>query len=64
MNRLQEARKAAGLSQSQLAEKAGVNIRSIQLFEQGIRDINSGYAITIYRLAKALECDVEEILNL
>ena len=38
--KLQKLRQAAGLSQSQLAEAAGVNVRMYQKYEQGDRDIS------------------------
>lgn len=56
-------REEKGLSQSQLAEKSGVSLRSIQMFEQGNRDINKAQAITVIQLAEALDCDVYNIIN-
>ena len=63
MNVLQRIRKQAGLSQSQLAEQAGVSIRMIQKYETGERNINNASAITIYKLAKALKVTVEDLLS-
>lgn len=62
-SRLQFFRKEKGLSQSELAKKSGVNIRLIQHYEQGTKDINKAQVITVLRLADALGVDVHEILN-
>lgn len=51
------------LSQAMLAEKSGVNIRIIQSYEQGLRDIHKAQFSTVVRLAEALECDPVELLN-
>ena len=63
MSRLKEMRESKGLSQSQLARESGVNVRMIQHYEQGVRDINRAEAETVLRLADALGCDVREIMN-
>lgn len=64
MSKLQDIRKANGLSQSKLAEKSGVNFRMIQNYEQGFKDINKAQAITLYKLAQALDCTIEDLLEL
>lgn len=51
------------LSQSQLAKKSGVNLRLIQAYEQGYKDINKAQVITVLKLSEALKCDIYEILN-
>ena len=62
-SRLQFMRKEAGLSQSELAKKSGVNVRLIQHYEQGTKDINKAQVVTVLELAEAIGCDVREILN-
>lgn len=65
MSKLQDRRKAAGLSQSQLAAKVeGLTLRSLQYYEQGALDINRAAAVTVYRLAVVLGCRVEDLLEL
>lgn len=64
MSNLKVLREGNKLSQSQLANKAGVNIRMIQSYEQGVKDINKAQGITLYKLARALGCKMEDILNL
>ena len=60
---LRERRQAMNLSQSQLAEKSQINVRLIQDYEQGHKNINHAKAITVYRLAKALNCTVEDLIE-
>ena len=59
---LARLRAYANLSQSMLAEKSGVNVRIIQSYEQGIRDINKAQFSTVVKLAEALECNPLELL--
>lgn len=61
---LKEMREKAGMSQSQLASKADVNVRMIQHYEQGSKDINKAEVMTVYKLSKALGCKMEDIMNL
>ena len=63
MSKLAKFRQDAGLSQSQLAEKAGVNRPMIQFYEQGVKDINKAQAQTIKKLAQALGCTMEELID-
>lgn len=61
---LKELRRKNNLSQSKLAELAELNIRTLQDYEQGRKDLNNAKAITVYKLAKILNCNIEELLNL
>jgi transcriptional regulator with XRE-family HTH domain len=63
LSNLQEKRKAAGLSQRQLADRVGMSVRTLQYYEQGALDFNKAAAETAYRLAVALECSVEDLLD-
>ena len=62
-SRLQFWRKERGLSQSELAAKSGVNVRLIQHYEQGTKDINKAQVVTVLNLAEALDVDVYAIIN-
>ena len=64
MSKLQDRRKAAGLSQSQLAAKVPMSVRTLQHLERGSLDTNKAAALTVWRLAVALECRVEDLLEL
>lgn len=61
--KLQNARKAKGLTQKELAEKTGVSLRTLQHYEQGSKDLNTAAAITVYTIAIALGLTVEELLD-
>lgn len=60
---LKKIRLLYGLSQSELAEKSGVSLRSIQMYEQRNKDINKACAVTVYRMAKVLGCSVEDLIE-
>ena len=63
MNELEQRRKRLGLSQKGLAEKSGVNLRMVQYYEQGFKDIKKAQAATVLKLARALECTVEDLIK-
>lgn len=60
---LARIRKERRLSQSQLARKAELSVRSIQLYEQRKTDINKAQYNHLDSLAKALACSVEDLLE-
>ena len=64
MSNLKDMRTRRGMTQAQLADAAGVNIRLVQDYEQGHKDINRAAAITVYQIAQALRCAVEDIIEL
>lgn len=64
MSNLKEMRTRRGMSQSELAKASGVNVRMIQQYEQGKNDINKAAAVTVYQIARALTCGVEDLLEL
>lgn len=63
MTNLQAMRKAKGLSQSQLASQAEINVRMLQHYEQGTRSINGAAAMTVYRMSEVLNCNVKDLLE-
>lgn len=60
---LRKYRDIKGCSQSDLARLSGVSLRSIQMYEQRKKDINKASAETLYRLAKSLGCEMENLLE-
>ena len=62
-SRLQNTRLAAGLSQSQLAAATGLNVRTLQCYEQGAKDINNAKLATLLKLCLALDCKLGDILT-
>ena len=61
--RLQMQRKISGYSQRELAEKVGVNLRTLQQYEIRAKDINKAAGATLLALAKVLGCRVEDLLE-
>lgn len=62
-NPLQQARKAAGLTQKQLAEQTGIPLTLIQKLENGTREmakVNVGYAL---KIARALGTTAEALFS-
>lgn len=57
-------RTIAGMSQRELAERADIPLRQIQLFEQKQRDINKTQALNLLKLARVLNCQCEDLLQL
>lgn len=61
INGLLYNRTADGLTQKELAEKTGINIRQIQKYESGEYDIGNMTLKNAIAIAKALECSVEDL---
>jgi len=60
---LKEVRLLRNISQRELSEKSGVSIRMIQYYEQGVKDIKKAAAETVSKLAEALGCSTDDIIN-
>jgi transcriptional regulator with XRE-family HTH domain len=63
MSKLQEYRKAVGLSQGQLAEKVGISHRTLQDYEQGRKPLEKAAAITVLTMARILGCSVADLID-
>ena len=64
MRKLKIMRTGAGLSQRQLSELSGVNLRTIQDYEsKGGQVIDKASLRTLLNLAKALGCNIKDILE-
>ena len=64
MSKLKETRERAGLTQKELSERSGVNLRTVQNYEQGYKDINKAQGLSLYKLAKALDVTMEDLIEL
>lgn len=62
-SKIKEMRELSGLTQSQLAQKAGTSLRSIQQYEQGVVSINNASAAVIYRMSMVLNCTITDLLD-
>lgn len=60
---LKALRLDAGLSQRELAEISDIPVRTIQQYEQNQKNINAAKAETVVKLAKALNCTVEALME-
>ena len=60
-NSLEEFRRAAGLTQQDLSEKAEVSRKSINAIENGIYVPSTVLAL---KIAKTLKCNVEDLFKL
>ncbi|MBQ8749316.1 MAG: helix-turn-helix transcriptional regulator [Clostridia bacterium] len=61
---LKKIRSAMGLSQNELANLSGVDLRSIQMYEQRKNDINKAKAETLYKLSRILGCNIDDLLEI
>lgn len=59
---LKAARKAAGLTQKQLAAQSGVKLRAIQLYEQNQLDLRRASVSSALALANTLDCTIEDLI--
>ena len=65
MVKLKEMRQATGLSQNQLAEKTGLNVRTLQHYEQenSPKMFDHARLDTMLKCAIALGCKLEDIID-
>ena len=61
--KLKRIRESRGISQSELSEMSGVKLRSIQMYEQKVNDIDKAQAQTLYKISRVLGCNIEDILE-
>lgn len=62
-SKLHKIRKARGFTQQQLSDASGVSLRMIQLYEQKQNDISKAQVNIVISLAKALDCDIEDLIG-
>lgn len=60
---LKRIRENRGLSQTELAESSGVNLRNIQMYEQRRNSIDKAQAQILYKLSRVLGCEIEDLLE-
>ena len=64
MSKLKELRNSKNLKQKELAEQAGVSLKALQAYEQDFRPLGRASAEDVYKIAKALDTTIEELLGL
>lgn len=62
-SRLKTIRENRGISQTELSKLSGVSIRSIQMYEQKVNDIDKAQVGTVYKLSRVLGCTIEDLLE-
>lgn len=62
-SKLKTVRKHCGLTQEALANQSGVSLNTIRAYERKSKDLNKAQFDIVMRLAKALRCEVSELLN-
>ena len=63
MSNLKNVRIKSGISQSELAKRTGVNLRMLQYYEQGVKNIDGAKIDTLAALSIALDCRISEIME-
>jgi transcriptional regulator with XRE-family HTH domain len=63
VSRLKERREEMGMSQSQLARKADIPVRTIQQYEQKQKNINHARITYLTVLARVLRCNEADIME-
>ena len=61
--KIKQFRKKRKLTQEQLSILSGINLRTIKSYEQGENDILKAQGETLIKLAKTLDCSVEDLLK-
>lgn len=59
---LQKVRRRRKMTQESLAEKSGVSVNTIRAYERGSKDIGKAQIDILDKLAKALRCDIKELI--
>lgn len=60
---LARLRKLRGLTQAELAERSGVTLRMVQLYEQGHNNLAKASAETVLNLAQAIGCKPKDLIG-
>ena len=62
-SKLKVARKHRGLTQEALANESGVSLNTIRAYERKSKDLNKAQFDIVMKLAKALKCEISELLE-
>lgn len=60
---LQVQRRICGYTQRELAEKSGINLRTLQQYENRSKDIGKAAGVTLLALSRVLGCRMEYLLE-
>lgn len=62
-SKLKKVRILRKLTQEELADLSGVNLKSLSSYEQNIEKFSNASVSTVIKLANALNCDITDIIN-
>lgn len=62
-SKLKRIRVASGMTQSELSELSGINIKSIASYEQSPEKINHASVESVYILSDCLNCTIEDLVE-
>lgn len=60
---LKQIRVSFGLTQTELADLSGINVKSIASYEQNPEKINKASVETVYNIADSLGCNIEDLIE-
>lgn len=63
MNKLKKLREMAGMSQAEFAKQANINVRTYQMYEQGVKLIENAHIKTILKICLNLSCKIQDIIE-
>ncbi|WP_270458479.1 helix-turn-helix domain-containing protein [Faecalimonas umbilicata] len=63
LSRVKNLRTSLNITQQELANRAGINLRQIQKYESGEYDIGNMTLKNAIALSDALGCDIKELLK-
>ena len=63
ISKLGYLRNSKGFSQSELAEKCNISIKSVQAYEQGTRKLEKANKNTILKICEVLNCKISDIIE-
>lgn len=61
-SKLKRLRVSNGMTQNELSELSGINIKSIASYEQNPEKINKASVESVYNIAECLGCNIEDIM--
>lgn len=62
-SQLKKLRVSVGMTQAELSNLSGINIKSIAAYEQNPVKINKASVETIYTIADSLGCAIEDLIE-
>lgn len=62
-SKLKLERERRNLTQQELSDRTGINLRTIQAYEQGYKDINKAQVGKVKKIAEILRCDICDIID-